>query len=159
MNLPKAGFWRGKRKLRQRQSHSWEGTGAANSRSIAHTLHSTSSDDGAIATLDSLGSKHDGFHAAGTDLVDGGGIGAGLETSGEGDLTSRGLADTSLDDVSEVDLLNDGRIDVLGLESVLQGDSPELSSGEGLQGSIDGTDGCAGGRNDDNFVVGLEMVD
>lgn len=132
----------------------WRVLARQEERGIAHALHSTSSNDRAVTKLDSLRSEHDGLHAASADLVDGGGIGAGLKTGTKGDLTSRRLADASLDDVSEVDLLNNGRVDVLGFECVLEGDDAKLGRVESLQRSIDRANGCARRRDNDNFVVG-----
>lgn len=157
MNLPKAGFWRGIRKLASPQVRivSIKRSGPKHVRSVAHTLRTTSSDDGAVTGLDGLSSKGNGLHAAGANLVDGGCVGALLEACTEGNLTSRRLADTSLDDIAEVDLLHDSRVDVLGLKSMLEGDRTKLGGREGLQGSVDRANGGPGSRDDDNFV-GLE---
>lgn len=45
-------------------------------RRVAHALHTAGRDNTPVAALNALSSEHDGLHAAGTDLVDGGGIGA-----------------------------------------------------------------------------------
>ena len=58
------------------------------SRCVAHALHASGSDDGAFTKFNGLCGQHNGLHAAGADLVDRGGIGAGLEAGREGNLTS-----------------------------------------------------------------------
>jgi hypothetical protein len=121
-------------------------------RSITHAFHSTCSNDAFVAELDTLGSKHDGLHAACADFVDGGGIRGGAHAGAKSGLTSRRLANTGLYDIAEVDLLDDGRIDIFGLESVLQSSSTELGSGEGLEGTVERASGGAGGGDNDGFV-------
>jgi hypothetical protein len=62
------------------------------------------------------------------------------------------LADTSLDDVAKVDLLHDGRVDVLGFKGMLEGDGSKLGRRQGLERAVDGANGGPGGGDDDNFV-------
>jgi hypothetical protein len=81
-------------------------------RSIAHALHSTSDDNTLIAGLNALCSEHDRLHTTGANFVDSGGIGRRLHPCTESDLPRRRLANTSLNDVAEVDLLSDSRIDL-----------------------------------------------
>lgn len=86
-----------------------------NSRGITHTLHATGGNNTAIAGSNALRGEDNRFHPTGTNFVDCGGIGAGLQPSTEGNLTCRGLAYTSLDNIAKVDLLNNSGINFLGL--------------------------------------------
>jgi len=81
-----------------------------NGRCIAHAFHTTRSDNRAIARSDALSGEDNAFQSAGTDLVDGGRIGAGLQTSQESNLPCGGLTHAGLDDVAEVYLLYECRI-------------------------------------------------
>jgi len=60
-----------------------------------------------------------------------------LETRGERNLSGRRLTNTGLHDISKVDLLHGSRIDFAHLESVFEGDRPELRSCEGFEGAIE----------------------
>lgn len=77
MNLPNAGFCRGKRKLSQLgYCLDQKGNKDDTIRSVAHAFHSTGSDDGIVAEFDALGSEYDRLHTACADLVDGGSVGS-----------------------------------------------------------------------------------
>lgn len=123
-----------------------------NLRGIAHTLHSSSGDNGAVTKFNTLRCKYDRFQATSADLVDGGGIGASGETSSKANLTRWGLTDARLDDISEVNLLNKCGINFSGLESMLKSECAELRGGEGLEGAVEGANRGAGRGNDDDFV-------
>lgn len=124
-------------------------------RSVAHALHSTGNDDASVTSLDRLGGEGDSLETRGADLVDSGSIRTGLEASAEGDLPGWGLADTGLDDVSEVDVLNYGGVDVVRRKGVLEGDGTELRGGEGLERAVQAPDRGPGCCNNDNFVTRL----
>ena len=102
--------------------------------------------------MDALSGKDDGLETRGADFVDGGSIGASLEAGVQGYLTGRALADTGLDDVAKVDLLNNCGIDLLGLKCSLESNNSELSCGKGFERTVKGADRCAGSSDDDSFV-------
>lgn len=79
-----------------------------------------------------MGSKHDGLEARCADFVDGSGIGAGLHSGSEGDLTGGRLTDTSLDDIAKVDFLSNRGIDFRCLESMLESSDTQLRGRQGL---------------------------
>ena len=104
-----------------------------------------------MTSLDALCGQYDGLHAASADFVNGRGIGRRAQACLEGSLASRGLTDAGLDNVAKVDLLDEGRVDVLGGKGMLEGLCTELGSGEGLEGAVDGPGGRALCSNDDSF--------
>ena len=124
-------------------------------RCIAHALHATCRDDGLVARLDALGGKHDRLHAARADLVDGHRVRPRAHARTKCDLARGGLADTSLDDVPEEDLLNGVRVDFGLLDRVLQGNDAKLGSGERLQAAIEGANRGARRRDNNDFVARL----
>ena len=81
-----------------------------NRRCITHAFHTARSDNRAVARSDTLSGEDDRFQPAGTDLVDGSRIGAGLQTSLESSLPCGGLTHTGLYDVAEVYFLYECRI-------------------------------------------------
>lgn len=122
-----------------------------------------------------MGGKHNGLHTAGTDLVDGGGIGSLGDTivlhllsatpfffpfffqdapGTDTDLPGGRLPDTSLDDVAHVKLLDLLWLDTGPVDGVLDGDDTELRGGEGGEGAVLCADGGSGG-GDDVHGVGL----
>lgn len=154
-----------------------------NLRSLRHALHTTSDHDTPLAKLDVLGGKHNSLHTAGTDLVDGGGIGSLGDTivfciscqharaekkkkrrrrkkekndapGTDTDLPGGRLPDTSLDDVAHVKLLDLLWLDTGPVDGVLDGDDTELRGGEGGEGAVLCADGSSGG-GDDVHGVGL----
>lgn len=156
MNLPKTGFWRGRRKLGKEVRFETDRRQANHIRSITHTFHTSRSDDAGLTKLNALGRKHDGFHATCADLVDSGSIGFGAHARTKSNLSGRRLTNTGLDNVSKVNFFNNGWIDILRGKSVFQGNRAELGSGESLEGTIDGTSRSTGSSDDDNFG-GLEI--
>jgi hypothetical protein len=62
------------------------------------------------------------------------------------------LANASLYNVAEVDLLYGRRVDFRLLKGALEGYDAEFGSSEGFEGTIDGADRGAGCGNNDNFV-------
>jgi hypothetical protein len=62
------------------------------------------------------------------------------------------LANASLHNVAEEDLLYGRRVNFRLLKGALEGYDAELGSSEGFKDTIDGADRGAGGRNNDNFV-------
>ena len=124
-------------------------------RTVAHAFHTTCNDGALVAGLYRLGSEHDALHAAGTDFVDSGSVRCDLHAGGERYLACGGLADASLHDIAKVDLLDHCRIDVGLLEGMFECDGAELGSGQGLERSVERSDGRAGGSDDDGFMGGL----
>ena len=116
---------------------------------------STSDDDALVPRLNALGGEHDRLETTGADLVDCSRIGTRAHARAEGDLTGGGLADTSLDDIAEVDLLDELRLDTRLLERVLQGNDTKLGGREGLQRTVDRSHRRPGRSDDDGFVTGL----
>ena len=74
-----------------------------------------------------------------------------LHPGSESDLTSRGLTNTSLNNIAEENLLNLFRRDVVLVECMLQGDGAEFGRGEGFEGAIEGAYWCPRRSNDDCF--------
>ena len=130
----------------------------ADSRSVAHRFHTAGRYHALVAGLDSLGREDDRLHAASADLVDGRRIRAGLHARPECDLPSRRLADASLHNVAKVELFNNGRVDLGGLEGMLEGDNTELGRSDRLEDTIDRANGRARRGNDDSFVDLLRRV-
>jgi len=82
-------------------------------RSIAHALHTASGDNIFISGENALRGKHDRLHPTSAHLVNGSSIGPMLHPRSEGDLTSGGLTNSSLDDIAEENLLDFFRRDVV----------------------------------------------
>jgi hypothetical protein len=99
-----------------------------------------------------LGPEHDGLKAASTDFVDGCSIRSDRHACAEGDLSCRGLADASLYNIAEEDLFYGLRVNIGLFEGALEGKDAEFGCGEGLEGTIQGTDGGARSSDNDNFV-------
>ena len=125
-------------------------------RGIAHTLHTTSDHHRLVSRRDALSGKHNGLQSAGADLVNSCRIGAGLHASSKSDLTCRGLANTRLYDIAEVDLLHGCGVDLGLFEGMLEGDNTELGSGQSLESSVNGSDRCSG-RSDNDYFVRLRL--
>ena len=130
----------------------------ADARCIAHALHSASNNHVLVAGRDALRRQHDRLHPTSADLVDRGRVRAGLHARTERDLTRWRLADTSLHDIAEVDLLSGGGVDSVRLEGVLESGDTELGCSQGLERTVEGADRCAACSDNDNFVclVSLE---
>ena len=62
------------------------------------------------------------------------------------------MADTSLYDITEVDLLDDLGVDLGLLKSVFESGDTELRCGQSLEGTVDGTDRRAAGGDNNDFV-------
>ena len=123
-----------------------------NSRSVAHTLHSTSSDDRLVAARDGLRTDHDCFQTTSADLVDGSRVTVFTEAGTKGDLTRRRLANASLYNIAKVNFLDLSWRYAAGLKSMFQSDNTELGCSERFQGAIEGANRGAGGGDDHNFV-------
>lgn len=120
-------------------------------RGVAHTFHTTSSDDIFISGEDALRGKHDRLHAAGADLVDSGSIGSMLHPGSERDLASWRLTYSSLNNVSEENLLDFLGGYVILVECMLQGDGAEFCGGERFEGAVKGAYWSPGCSDDDCF--------
>ena len=122
-------------------------------RCVAHALHATSDHNALVARLDALSSKHDGLEAARADLVDSRSIRTRGHARAERDLTSRRLAHTRLDDITEVDFFDNLGVDTGLLERMLERNNTQLGSGDSLQRAVNRPDGSAGRSDDDSFVT------
>ena len=100
-----------------------------------------------------MGSEHDGLETARADLVDRRRVGPRRHAGAESDLACGGLADASLNDVAEVDLLDDIGADTRLLERVLERNNAKLGCSKSLECAVDGPDGSAGRSNDDGLVA------
>ena len=67
------------------------------------------------------------------------------------------MTDTGLNDVTEVDLLDQLRGDLGGVEGVFQGDGSELWCREGLKSAVERSHGGTRGSDDNDFDGGLEI--
>ena len=99
-----------------------------------------------------MGPEHDGLEAASTDFVDRCSIRSDRHACAKGDLSCGGLADASLYNIAEEDLFYCLRVNIGLLEGALEGKDAEFGRGEGLEGTIQGTDGGARSGDNDNFV-------
>jgi len=61
------------------------------------------------------------------------------------------LTNASLDYIAKIDLFNKSGIDIPLLEGALEGNSTKLGTREGFQGAIERCDGCANGRDYNDF--------
>ena len=96
--------------------------------------------------------QHYCLETARADFVDGGRIGLDRQASTERNLPCGRLANASLHNVAEEDLLYGRRVNFRLLKGALEGYDAELGSSKGFEGTIDGADRGAGGGNNDNFV-------
>jgi len=122
------------------------------SRCIAHALHTASNDHTLVARSNRLGCEDNGLETTRADFVDGSRIRSDRHASAERNLSCRGLADASLHDVTEEDLLCDRRVNFGLFEGSLEGNDAELGRGEGFEATIEGADGGARSGDNNNFV-------
>jgi hypothetical protein len=62
------------------------------------------------------------------------------------------LADASLHDVAKVDFLNDGGVNLGLFKSALESNDAEFGCGNGFEATVEGADGGAGCRDNNNFM-------
>lgn len=99
-----------------------------------------------------MGGQHDCLETACTDFVDGGRIRFDRQAGTERNLSCGRLANASLHNVAEEDLLYGRRVNFRLLKGVFEGYNAKLGSSDGFEGTIDGADRGTGGGNNDNFV-------
>jgi hypothetical protein len=109
-----------------------------------------------------LGGQHDCLETARADFVDGGRIRFDRQAGAKRNLSCGRLANASLHNVAEEDLLHGRRVNFRLLKGALEGYDAELWSSDGFEGTIDGADRGAGRGNNDNFVgtvIRLRMME
>lgn len=106
-------------------------------RRVAHALHTTCDHDGSVAELDALAGKHDRLHATRADLVDCSSLGGGGHPRSEDDLTSRGLAQSSRDDIAKVNFLDGLGGDIGRSKCALDSSDTQLGSSEALERALE----------------------
>ena len=120
-------------------------------RSHVHVLHAACNDDVGIAGLDHLGSHVDAVQTGAADDVDGDGGGLDGQAGLQGSLTSDVLAQTGLDDAAHVDMVDLLRLNVGAVQSLLDDDGAQLSSGDIGEGAAELANGSTAGAGDDDL--------
>lgn len=121
-------------------------------RSVGHGFHASGNHDAALAEHNVLSSKRNSLHTGSADLVDGGSLGGVGAARLESDLTSRRLADVTLENVAHVDLLDLVRLEAGALDRSLHGHNTQLRSGSLLENTIERANGGSGGGKDKDVV-------
>lgn len=112
-----------------------------------------------MAELQRLGSEGNGLHTTRADLVNGRCLGALRAASRQSDLTCWALAKTSRDDIAEVDLLDELRVQLDVVQSLLSGDGTQLDAAQRLETALEGANGRPCSGDDDDFIWGVERLD
>ena len=119
--------------------------------SHVHVLHATCDHDISIACLDHLSSHVHAVQTGTADHVDGDSGGLDGQASLQGSLTGNVLAQTSLDHAAHVNMIDLLRLDVCAVQSLLDDDGAQLSSGDVGKGATELTNGGTACRCDNDL--------
>lgn len=106
---------------------------AGNKRSVGHAFHTAGNDDVVIASQDGLSSQFHTFQAGTADFIDSKSRNFNRQASFDGCLTSRVLAQSSLEDVTKNDFVNFFTRDISSFQGFLDDNCTEFRGRQGKQ--------------------------
>ena len=104
---------------------------AGNKRSVGHAFHTAGNDDVVIASQDGLSSQFHTFQAGTADFIDSKSRNFNRQASFDGCLTSRVLAQSSLEDVTKNDFVNFFTRDISSFQASLMTIAPSSGADRG----------------------------